>query len=129
LLLLLFLPGAAGCGVITLADMQFPDTEFTEKDDGRAIAILTKLGIIGRFGDEPLRKRHMTMVTFSDHATHWIIGCRFSGHPNPAYNGFVVHGMPKSKCSQAVFEQFVQELSNRDNTGTGLLRRPKPAAE
>lgn len=78
--------------------MTFPNEEFTVADDDSALAIIIHLGLLGDFPKyEGLSKSHSSLIKHVSHPTHWFIVARFSGHTNPADNGYVVYGFPKSQ--------------------------------
>jgi hypothetical protein len=100
--------------------MEFPNQEFTVTDDESALALITHWGLLGDFLKyEGLSNSHMGLVKHVGHPTHWFVAVRFAGHTNPADNGYVVYGFPKSQFPIKYVMEHIAMLEKQHGDGSG----------
>jgi hypothetical protein len=70
-----------------------PSVAAESKDDAKCKALFMELGILELFpgADTP----SLAVLEYPFHATHWIIGMRWSGYSEPGGNGYGVFCVPK----------------------------------
>ncbi len=78
------------------------------RDDAKCKALLGELGMLELFkrSDEP----NLSVLTFRNHPTHWIVGLLWSGYPKPDQNGYRVFCLPKQKIPEEVVKGVVQDV-------------------
>ncbi|MGD1088953.1 MAG: hypothetical protein ABR955_09560 [Verrucomicrobiota bacterium] len=90
---------------------QMPNlTFFFEKDD-EAKTVLFEMGLIDKFSQEPpYSQSTIQAVSYSEHATHFIIGLLYLGKTKPEDNGYLVYCLPKSQYSLQKAIQFRERI-------------------
>lgn len=83
-----------------------PSQGAESRDDRKCKALFRRLGMDELFcrASSP----NLSVGTYRDHQTHWIVGMLWSGYPNAAGNGYRVICLPKSKVPEEGVKEFVQ---------------------
>ena len=76
-----------------------PNLAAESNDDAKCKAFMAELGML-----EPFTRAHdpnLSVLTFNNHLTHWIIGMLWSGYPKPEHNGYRLVCLPKNQIPEA----------------------------
>jgi len=83
-----------------------PDLGADSRDERKCEALFRRLGMLDLF--RRASSPNLSVGTFRDHQTHWIVGMLWSGYPNPDGNGYRAVCLPKSKVPEEGVQKFVQ---------------------
>jgi len=87
-----------------------PNEQFDIADDTEAKVLLLELGILDRFKNKVPPHETTQAVVYGEHPTHHILAVLYSGHSNPADNGFVVFCLPRTRFSPHQFHLFADKF-------------------
>ena len=83
------------------------------RDDQVAKAMLFELGLLDKLGMPGNRGSYFQTIFHADHATHWIMGIRFTGFEQAKDNGYLVVCLPRSHFGAMEADRFVAEWRHR----------------
>ncbi len=83
-----------------------PQVGAESSDDAKCKAFLGELGMLELFTRS--REPNLSVLTFHNHPTHWIVGLLWSGYPEPGQNGYRVFCIPKQQVPEQGVKDFVQ---------------------
>jgi hypothetical protein len=85
-----------------------PHIAAESRDDAKCKTFLGELGVLECLArsNEP----NLSVLTFPNHPTHWIVGLRWSGYPKPEQNGYRIFCLPKQQATEADAKKFVQYI-------------------
>jgi hypothetical protein len=88
-----------------------PHLAAESKDNQKCENLFRKLGMLEHFRRSS--SPNLSVGTFREHQSHWIVGLLWSGYPSPDGNGFRVFCLPKSQLPEHAVNSFVQYVMER----------------
>jgi hypothetical protein len=83
-----------------------PHVAAESRDDAKCKAFMGELGMLDLFTRS--KEPNLSVLTFRNHVTHWIVGLLWSGYPKPDQNGYRVFCIPKQQVPEEGVKDFVQ---------------------
>lgn len=102
-----------------------PSIAAESRDNAKCKALFMELGILELFPGAETPS--LAVLEYPGHATHWIIGMRWSGYSEPAGNGYGVFCVPKMHVpAEGVKDvvRYVHERYGGHDLETGEIRLP-----
>ena len=93
---------------------ELPDGFFRFLDNAVVERILLQLGVRERFEFPADIEINTFFYSMDDHPTHWLLAARFRDFPDPADNGFMLIGWPKSVFSAKEAKKAAAEFASND---------------
>lgn len=86
------------------------------REDEPCKLMLASLGLLERFVHS--KTPNFSIVASDGHATHYIIGVLWSGHPRAEDNGYAIYCMPKSQTTREELQAYMKWMGKM-NGGRG----------